>query len=54
MFTQIDFKNHEEENITAPKNISNAFIDFFLDIGPKLASKIQHRGEKTILTILPN
>ena len=33
------------ENITEPKTVSNAFNDFLVDIGPKLASKMQHSGK---------
>ena len=33
------------ENITESKTVSNAFNDFFVDIEPKLASKIQHSGK---------
>ena len=43
--TQSNFKTDDAENITEPKNISNAFNNFFVDIGPKLASKIQHTGK---------
>ena len=31
--------------LTDPKKISDAFNTFFVDIGPKLASKIQHTGK---------
>ena len=34
-----------QKNITEPKTISNAFNNFFVAIGPKLASKIQHTGK---------
>ena len=33
------------KNITDPKITTNAFNDFVVDIGPKLASKIQHSGK---------
>ena len=38
-------KTEETNNITEPKAISNAFNNFFVRIGSKLASKIQHKGK---------
>ena len=35
----------KKQIITEPKTISNTFNNFFVDIGPKLASKIQHTGK---------
>ena len=34
-----------KQKINEPKTISNAFNDFFVDIGPKLAANIQHSGK---------
>ena len=42
---QSNFRIDDTKNITEPKTISNAFNNFFVDIGPKLASKIQHTGK---------
>ena len=39
------FKSNTEEYITESEKISNAFNDFFVNIGPKLASNIQHSGK---------
>ncbi len=39
------FKSDTEVNISEPAKISNEFNDFFVNIGPKLASKIQHSGK---------
>ncbi len=41
---QSSFKMNEEE-ITDPNIISNAFNNFFVNIGPQLASKIHHSGK---------
>ena len=35
----------ENIGLTEPKTASNTFNNFFVDIGPKLASKIQHSGK---------
>ena len=37
---QAQFKNSHGENISDPQLIANDFNDFFVNIGPKLASKI--------------
>ena len=42
---QSTFKTEQVEKLTDPKIISDAFNTFFVDIGPKLASKIQHTGK---------
>ena len=42
---QSTFKTEQAEKLTDPKKISDAFNTFFVDIGPKLASKIQHTGK---------
>ena len=42
---QSSFKMNETEKINEPKTISNAFNDFFVNIGPKLAANIQHSGK---------
>ena len=42
---QSTFKTEQAEKLTDPKKISNAFNTFFVDIGPKLESKIQHTGK---------
>ena len=42
---QSTFKPEQAEKLTDPKKISDAFNTFFVDIGPKLASKIQHTGK---------
>jgi len=43
---QSKFVNSKGENITNPQTISNDFNDFFVNIGPKLASKIKSNGKK--------
>ena len=40
------FKNSRGENISYPQLIVNDFNDFFVNIGPKLASKINSTGKK--------
>jgi hypothetical protein len=40
------FKHDQNRIITDPKDISNQFNDFFVEIGPKLASNIQSTGKK--------
>jgi hypothetical protein len=42
---QCKFKSETNEVISDPKSISSEFNNFFVNIGPKLASKIQHDGK---------
>ena len=40
------FKGNSGTIITDPNKIANEFNDFFVNIGPKLASKIQNAGKQ--------
>ena len=42
---QSTFKTDDGGVVTEPEIISNSFNNFFVDIGPKLASQIQHSGK---------
>ena len=42
---QNTFKTDGGNVVTEPDNIANCFNNFFVDIGPKLASNIQHSGK---------
>lgn len=42
---QSQFVNSDGEKITNPQTISNDFNDFFVNIGPKLASEIKSNGK---------
>ena len=43
---QAQFKNSHEETISDPQLIANDFNDFFVNIGPNLASKINSTGKE--------
>ena len=40
------FKDEHENTITNSKDISNGFNDFFVNVGPKLASNISSTGKQ--------
>ena len=42
---QSNFKDESGKVLTNPQDIANSFNDFFVNIGPKLASNIQHNGK---------
>ena len=44
--SQSKFKDECGNCYTNPKDVSNRFNDFFVNIGPKLASNIQCTGKK--------
>ena len=39
------FKTDDGDVVTEPDSISNSFNNFFVDVGPKLASNIKHSGK---------
>ena len=43
---QAQFKNSHGETISDPQLIANDFNDFFVNIGPNLASKINSTGKE--------
>ena len=43
---QSKFKAEDGSSVTNPKEISNQFNDFFVNVGPKLASSIQNTGKQ--------
>ena len=42
---QSTFKTGDGDIVNEPDKISNSFNDFFVNIGPKLASGINHSGK---------
>ena len=42
---QSTFKTDDGKKVTEPDEVSNSFNDFFVNIGPKLASGIKHTGK---------
>ena len=42
---QSSLKTNETEKINELRPLANAFNDFFVNIGPKLAANIQHSGK---------
>jgi hypothetical protein len=44
--TQSKFKTDSDRNISDPQDICNCFNDFFVNVGPNLASKIQRSGKE--------